>query len=87
MEKDAKGYVLLTLNGKEYGVNVSNGEAILPIPCLSKGKYDLTVAYFGDEKYDWDYASCVLTVGVMVLKILKKFLMNLFLLRLKLFIR
>ncbi len=63
LEKDASGRILLTVNGKDYEANVLNGEAIFIVKGLSSGKYNLTAAYFGDEKYDWDYASGVLTVS------------------------
>lgn len=62
LAKDANGIIGLSVNDKYYEAEVKNGLASVVLQGLAKGKYNLTAAYRGDEKYDWAYADGVLTV-------------------------
>ena len=49
--KDATGKVTVTLNGKHYSSEVSNGKAVFKVRGLKAGKYDILAAYGGDDTY------------------------------------
>jgi len=48
---DATGSVTLTVNGKNYTFDVSNGVANVKLPELLNGDYPYTITYSGDNKY------------------------------------
>ena len=48
---DATGSVTITVNGKDYVVDVKYGVASVAISDLAKGSYDVSVKYSGDGKY------------------------------------
>lgn len=48
---DASGKVTLTVDGKDYVFNVSNGVANVELPKLGDGDYNYTITYSGDDKY------------------------------------
>ena len=48
---DATGTVTLTVNGKNYCFEVSNGVASVKFPELTNGNYNYTISYSGDSKY------------------------------------
>ena len=48
---DATGTVTVTVNGKDYKGEVSNGTANIAISGLDHGKYNADVVYSGDDKY------------------------------------
>ena len=49
---DATGNVTTKVNGKIYSSKVDNGKAIITIPDLVKGDYNIPVTYSGDDKYN-----------------------------------
>ena len=48
---DATGNVTITVNGKDYVVDVKYGVANITISDLAKGNYNVSVKYSGDNKY------------------------------------
>jgi len=48
---DATGNVTLTINGKKYTVNITDGKGHLTVPGLKAGLKNVTVKYEGDEHY------------------------------------
>ena len=48
---DATGYVIVTVNGVQYGINLTNGEKSVKVPVLAKGQNNVTATYLGDHKY------------------------------------
>ena len=48
---DAKGIVLLDVNGKNYIINVDGGKAVLVLSDLGEGNYAVNYVYDGDGKY------------------------------------
>ena len=48
---DATGSVTITVNGKDYVVDVKYGVASVTISDLAKGNYNVSVKYSGDNKY------------------------------------
>ena len=48
---DAKGIVLVDINGVGYYAEVINGKAKVVVPDLPTGKYTAKVTYQGDDKY------------------------------------
>lgn len=48
---DAKGNVNLNVNNKSYTLKLVNGKATKSISNLAVGKYEISVAYGGDEQY------------------------------------
>ena len=48
---DATGSVTITVNGKDYVVDVKYGVANIAISDLAKGNYNVSVKYSGDNKY------------------------------------
>ena len=51
---DAKGQVLIDIDGVGYYANVTDGVAKLVIPDILGGEHDITVTYAGDDKYASD---------------------------------
>ena len=51
LPEDAKGYVIITVDGKKYNKTLNEGIALLRIQDLKTGKYEVEVSYSGDEKY------------------------------------
>ena len=49
---DAKGYVVVSINGVDYFAAVENGTAIVSVPSLAYGSYGVNVIYSGDDKYN-----------------------------------
>ena len=47
---DATGYVIINVNGTEYGLNITNSRE-LSIPIYASGKYVVNATYLGDDKY------------------------------------
>ena len=52
LPEDATGYVLVSINGYEYHIDVNNGTANITLPALSYGKHDAKVTYPGDGRYN-----------------------------------
>ena len=51
LSDDATGSVTITVNGKDYVVDVKYGVANIAISDLAKGNYNVSVKYSGDGKY------------------------------------
>ena len=49
---DTVGVVSVFINDKEYFTRISNGTAILELPLLPVGEYNVTVVFPGDDKYN-----------------------------------
>ena len=52
LPKDATGYVVLSVNGYDYHLEINNGAANIKLPALSYGKHSAEVTYPGDDKYN-----------------------------------
>ena len=53
LPKDATGNITVTIDGKTYNATVENGNAVVEIPGLTEGIYELfPVVYSGDDKYN-----------------------------------
>ena len=50
--EDIEGPVLVDIAGVGYYVNITEGKGQLYVPGLASGEYNVTVKYFGDDKYD-----------------------------------
>ncbi len=48
---DATGTLTVTVDGKSYSQNLTNGKATVTIPELGVGSHNITVSYSGDSKY------------------------------------
>ena len=53
---DATGYVIVDVNGTEYGINLTETKEIT-IPILKSGDYTVKATYLGDENYTGKVAS------------------------------
>jgi len=51
LPKDATGYVIVNVDGVDYGINLTAGERSASIPGLGEGKHDVKATYLGDDKY------------------------------------
>ena len=51
LPKDATGTVTVTVDGKDYTVNVTDGKATVIVPDLKAGNYTADAVYSGDDKY------------------------------------
>ena len=51
LPSDATGYVIVNVNGTDYGINLTAGEKSVTIPVKNSGDYTAKVTYLGDEKY------------------------------------
>ncbi|WP_133241967.1 Ig-like domain-containing protein, partial [Methanobrevibacter thaueri] len=51
LPSDATGYVIVNVNGTDYGINLTAGEKSVTIPVENSGDYTAKVTYLGDEKY------------------------------------
>ena len=49
--EDATGNVTVTIDGKNYTAEMSNGKATVVVPGLEAGNHTVEVAYSGDDKY------------------------------------
>ena len=49
---DASGNVTITVDGKDYTEEVSNGKAVFNLPLLDRDTYTVTAVYSGDDKYN-----------------------------------
>lgn len=49
--QNATGYVVISVNGTNYTVNVTDGKGSIPVSGLPYGTYDINVTYIGDEQY------------------------------------
>lgn len=47
----APGEITVTVDGKDYKVNHTNGKAVLKVPGLKAGKHTVTVSYPGSQNY------------------------------------
>ena len=63
LPKDATGTVTLTIDGKKYSADVKNGKASFDISGLAHGRYDVTIDYSGDDKYEAAHDVLVVTVN------------------------
>ena len=50
LPSDATGYVIIDVNGTEYGINITKTKSIT-ISVPKAGKYDVEATYLGDDKY------------------------------------
>ena len=50
LPSDATGYVIVDVNGTEYGINITKTKEIT-IPILKAGKYTVKATYLGDDRY------------------------------------
>ena len=48
---NATGYVVISVNGTNYTVNVTDGKGSIPVSGLPYGTYNINVTYIGDEQY------------------------------------
>jgi hypothetical protein len=48
---DANGYVIVNVNGVEYGINVTDGQTSVSVLVNSAGTCTANVTYLGDDKY------------------------------------
>ena len=48
---DATGYVIVNVNGTDYGINLTKGEKSVKVPVFKKGEHKVVVTYLGDHKY------------------------------------
>ncbi|MBR4446902.1 Ig-like domain-containing protein, partial [Methanobrevibacter sp.] len=51
LPSDATGYVIVNVNGTDYGINLTAGDKSVTIPIMKSGDYTAVVTYLGDEKY------------------------------------
>ena len=51
LPEDATGYVIVNVNGVDYGINLTNGDKSVTVPIKGSGEYTAVVNYLGDEKY------------------------------------
>jgi hypothetical protein len=49
---DATGTITITVDGKKYTEEISDGKAVFKVPGLVKGDWDVDVEYSGDDKYE-----------------------------------
>ena len=49
--KNATGQVIVSINGTDYSINVTNGTGSITVYNLGNGTYDVNVTYTGDEQY------------------------------------
>lgn len=59
---DAAGEFIVSVDGNEYSAHVVNGSAMVKVPKLEDGKYNITVTYTGDGKYSSATKSSMMTV-------------------------
>ena len=60
---DATGELTVTVNGKDYTVNVVNGRATVSVSDLKAGNYDVVAKYSGDNNYNAAVATSSFTVS------------------------
>ena len=60
---DATGTVTVEIDGKPYTANISAGKALIVVPDLEAGAYDVDVTYNGDDKYESSSNSTKLDVA------------------------
>jgi cell division protein ZapA (FtsZ GTPase activity inhibitor) len=48
---DATGYVIVSVDGRDYAINLTDGQKSVDIPILTSGEYEAVVTYIGDDKY------------------------------------
>ena len=51
LESDAKGYVLIDINGTQFYAEIKDGVASVNITDFAIGSYDVTAVFIGDDKY------------------------------------
>jgi hypothetical protein len=51
LPEDATGYVIVNVDGTDYGINLTAGDKSVTIPIKGTGDYTADVIYLGDEKY------------------------------------
>ena len=49
--QNATGYVVISVNGTNYTVNVTDGKGSIPVSGVPYGTYDINVTYIGAEHY------------------------------------
>ena len=64
---DATGTLSVTVDGKTYTETLINGKAIVNIPELADGEYNMTVTYSGDGKYEGMTKTTVVNVNNTVI--------------------
>jgi len=50
--KDCKGYVIISIDGKNHKVAIKNGVAKYSLKKLKKGEHEIEVGYYGDDGYE-----------------------------------
>ena len=63
---DAKGNVTVSVNGKDYVANVSDGKAVFTLHRFGIGKYSVDAVYNGDAKYESSVANAEFDVVLKV---------------------
>ena len=51
LPEDAKGYVIVNVDGVDYGINLTAGDKSVTVPITHTGDYVAKVNYLGDDKY------------------------------------
>ena len=51
LPNDATGYVIVNVDGVDYGINLTAGDKSVIIPVINTGDYTAKITYLGDEKY------------------------------------
>ena len=67
LPEDATGTLTVTVDGKNYTETLTNGKAIVNIPDLANGDYNITVTYSGDSRYDGITKTTVVNVNNTVI--------------------
>ena len=67
LPEDATGTLTVSVDGKNYTENLTNGKATVNIPELADGEYNITVTYSGDSKYDAITKTTVVNVNNTVI--------------------
>lgn len=65
---DATGTVTVTIGGKPYEANVTNGKATIIVPDLRADNYTVEVSYSGDDKYASSSSSTGLEVSKAIVE-------------------
>lgn len=50
--KDCKGYVIVSIDGKDHKVSIKNGIAKYSLKNLKRGEHEIEVSYYGADGYD-----------------------------------
>lgn len=63
LAEEATGNVIISVNGRNYTVEIVSGEAGIEIADLAAGDYEVIAIYGGDETFDAQTATATLTVA------------------------